>query len=130
MKNKLGISMVFLALLFAQTIYGQNNARSTQQKSDVMNTYVIERDIPEIGKMSPEQLRDVSKASCNAVKEVQPGIEWVHSYVTENKTFCVYRAQNEEMIRKHAEAGEFPITAIYKQSEVIGPQTAGQSRAK
>lgn len=124
MKRILTTTVLFFTLLVSQQVYGQNNESQTNQKSDAMKTYVIERDIPEIGKMTEAQLKDVSKVSCNALDQVKPGIEWVHSYVTENKTFCVYRATSEAMIRKHADVGSIPITAIYEQSALIGPETA------
>src|SRR6056297_2083396 len=124
MKTIFRFSTILIALLASQFSFCQNNAADTNQNSNDMKTYVIERDIPEIGKMTAEQLKGVSKASCNALNKVKPGIEWVHSYVTDNKTFCVYRAESEAAIREHAKVGDFPITAIYEQSAVIGPETA------
>ena len=118
MKQIVRATIVIIALIGAQHVYCQN--------SNTMKTYVIERDIPEIGKMTAEQLKAVSKASCDAVDQVKPGIEWVHSYVTDNKTFCVYRAESKAAIREHAEVGDFPITEIYEQSAVISPETAEQ----
>ena len=89
-----------------------------------MNTYVIEREIPEAGKLSAADLQGISKTSCSVLTELGPDIEWVHSYVTDNKIFCVYRAENEEILRTHAAKGGFPINKINKLSTVISPATA------
>lgn len=89
-----------------------------------MNTYVIEREIPDAGKLQAADLQGISKTSCSVLKDLGPGIEWVHSYVTDNKIFCVYRAENEAVLRTHAEKGGFPINRINKLSTVISPATA------
>lgn len=93
-------------------------------ETKTMNTYVIEREIPNAGKMNAEDLQGISKTSCAVLKDLGPTIEWVHSYVTGNKIFCVYRAENEEILRTHAEKGGFPINSINKLSTVISPATA------
>src|SRR5450432_1515839 len=89
-----------------------------------MKTYVIERDIPGAGKFSAEKLKSISQTSCTVLKEMGPKIEWLHSYVTEDKIFCVYRAENMELIKEHAKRGGFPANAIYEVSTVISPATA------
>ncbi|HMB64609.1 MAG TPA: DUF4242 domain-containing protein [Eudoraea sp.] len=91
----------------------------------VMKTYVIEREIPDAGKLTAEQLRGISQKSNTVVAEMGPGIQWVHSYVTENKVYCVYKAENEETIKKHAEKGGFPADRISELSTMIDPDTGG-----
>jgi len=89
-----------------------------------MNLYVIERDVPGAGKLTPEDLKAVSQHSCKVVDEIGTGIQWLHSYVADNKVFCVFRAENEDKLRKHAEIGGFQITTIYQVAGKIGPETA------
>ena len=89
-----------------------------------MKTYLIERDIPGAGKLTPEQLKAISQKSCSVIKEMGPKIEWVQSYVTGDKIFCVYKAQNEELIREHAKKGGFPANKIMEIHTGISPATA------
>jgi hypothetical protein len=89
-----------------------------------MKTYLIERDIPGAGNLSEEQLKGISKASCNVLQEMGPEIEWMHSYVAGDKIFCVYKAENEALLRTHGEKGGFPITSIKEISTTISPATA------
>jgi hypothetical protein len=89
-----------------------------------MKSYLIEREIPDAGKLTPEQLKAVSQASCTVLKEMGPQIEWVHSYVTGNKIFCIYKAENEDLIREHAKKGGFPANKITQIATVISPATA------
>ena len=89
-----------------------------------MKSYLIEREIPNAGKLTPAQLKDISKTSCSVLKEMGPGIQWIQSYVTGDKIFCVYKAENEDMIREHGKKGGFPVTKITEISSVISPATA------
>lgn len=89
-----------------------------------MRTYLIEREIPDAGKLTPEQLKVISQTSCSVLREMGPQIEWIHSYVTGNNIFCVYKAENEELIRAHAKKGGFPANRITQISSVISPATA------
>ncbi|MBS1914712.1 MAG: DUF4242 domain-containing protein [Bacteroidetes bacterium] len=89
-----------------------------------MKMYLIERDIPDAGKLTPEQLKAISQKSCSVLKDMGPQIEWVQSYVTGNKIYCVYRAENEELIREHAKKGGFPANVITEISTTISPATA------
>ena len=89
-----------------------------------MKTYLIERDIPGAGKFTPEQLKSISQKSCGVLKEMGPQIEWIQSYVTGDKIFCVYKAQNEELIREHAKKGGFPANKITEVFTEISPATA------
>jgi len=89
-----------------------------------MKTYLIEREIPGAGKFSQEQLKAISQKSCSVLEEMGPKIQWQHSYVTGNKIFCIYKADNEELIREHADKGGFPANNIIEVSSVISPATA------
>ena len=98
--------------------------QSVPQNQKEMKTYVIERNIPGAGQFTAEKLKDISKTSCSVLKDMGPGIQWLQSYVTDNKIFCVYKAENEALLREHAQKGGFPVTAIYEVSSVISPATA------
>jgi hypothetical protein len=89
-----------------------------------MPKYVIERDIPGVGGSPAEALQAVSQTSCNVLRELGPEIQWVHSYVTGDKIYCVYIAPNEDIIREHATRGGFPANAINEVKTVIDPTTA------
>ncbi|SHJ20243.1 DUF4242 domain-containing protein [Flavobacterium terrae] len=89
-----------------------------------MPKYVIEREIPGAGNLTPEQLKGISQTSCGVLDAMGPKIQWVHSYVTGDKIYCVYNAPNEEMVREHAQKGGFPANSISKVSTIIDPTTA------
>jgi hypothetical protein len=89
-----------------------------------MPKFVIERDIPGAGKLTPQQLQAVSQTSCGVLKELGPQIQWVQSYVTGDKVYCIYIAPNEAMIREHATKGGFPANRISEVKEIIDPTTA------
>lgn len=89
-----------------------------------MPKYVIERDMPGVGGLSPEELQGASQTSCNVLKNLGPQIQWVQSYVTGDKIYCVYIAPNEEMIREHARQGGFPANRISEVKSIIDPTTA------
>lgn len=89
-----------------------------------MPKFVIEREIPNAGKLSPQELQGVSQTSCGVLRDLGPQIQWVQSYVTDNKIYCVYIAPNEQMIRRHAEMGGFPANKISQIRMVIDPTTA------
>src|SRR6266516_3578246 len=88
-----------------------------------MPKYVIEREVPDAGKMSPEQLQAISQKSCSVLRNLGPEIQWIESYVTDNKIYCVYIAANEEMVRMHAQQGGFPANRISEVRAVIDPTT-------
>ncbi len=90
-----------------------------------MPKYLIEREIPGAGKLTAEELRGVSQKSCSVLNRLGPSIQWVQSYVTGDKVYCVYIAPNEEIIRQHAEEGGFPANRISEITAVIDPATAG-----
>jgi hypothetical protein len=89
-----------------------------------MPKYVIEREIPGAGQILPDQLQAISQTSCGVLKKLGPQIQWVHSYVTDNKIYCVYIAPNEEMIREHAKQGGFPANKVSEVKTIIDPTTA------
>jgi hypothetical protein len=89
-----------------------------------MPKYVIEREIPGAGKLTSEQLKAISQISCGVLTEMGPRIQWLHSYVTTDKIYCVYTAPNEEMIREHAAKDGFPANSVSLVSTIIEPITA------
>lgn len=89
-----------------------------------INMYVIEREIPDAGKMSAEELRNISQISCGVLKEMGSEIQWLHSYVAENKIYCVYTAPNKEMVVEHAKKGGFPANSVSAVATIISPETA------
>ena len=89
-----------------------------------MPKYLIEREISGAGKLSPAELRAVSQKSCSVLNQLGPQIQWIHSYVTGDKIYCVYRAPNEAMVREHARQGGFPANRISEITTVIDPSTA------
>lgn len=91
-----------------------------------MHKYVIEREIPGAGKMTAEELRAISERSCAALEKLGQGIQWVESFVTENKVYCVYYAKDKEIIKVHAQCGGFPVNRIEKVNTMISPVTANQ----
>ena len=89
-----------------------------------MPQYVIERDMPGVGQLSPADLKAASQTSCSVLRDLGPAIQWVHSYVTDDKIYCIYRAPNADMIREHAERGGFPANAVSEVRAMIDPTTA------
>jgi hypothetical protein len=90
-----------------------------------LRRFVIERDIPKVGTFEREQLRAAAAKSNEVLNQLAPDIQWVESYVADNKTFCVYLAKDEAVIRKHAEISGFPATKITEVKKMIDPTTAG-----
>lgn len=89
-----------------------------------MPKFVIERDIPGAGSMSPDQLKAISQKSCAVLHGMGPQIQWVESYVTDNKIYCVYVAPNEEAVKEHARQGGFPANSVAQIRRMIDPTTA------
>lgn len=89
-----------------------------------MPKYVIEREIPGAGDLSAEELQGISQTSCGVLKNLGPQIQWLHSYVTDDKIYCVYIAPNEELVREHASQGGFPANSVSAVKTVIDPTTA------
>jgi Protein of unknown function (DUF4242) len=89
-----------------------------------MPRYVIEREIPNAGKLSPQELRTISQKSCSVLNQMGPQIQWVQSYVTDDKIYCLYVAPNEDMVREHARKGGFPANRVAAVRTVIDPTTS------
>ena len=89
-----------------------------------MPKYVIERNIPGAGKLSADELHAISQKSCSVLGEMGPRIQWLQSYVTDDKIYCVYIADNEAMVREHAHKGGFPANSVARVRTVIDPTTA------
>ena len=89
-----------------------------------MPKYVIEREIPGAGKLTGDQVRGISQKSCSVLKNLGPEIQWVESYVTDDKVYCVYIAPNEQLVREHAMQGGFPANRVSEVRRMIDPTTA------
>ncbi|MFY9558310.1 MAG: DUF4242 domain-containing protein [Blastocatellia bacterium] len=89
-----------------------------------MPKFVIEREIPGAGNLSPQELRGISQTSCGVLQKMGPSIQWSQSYVTGDKVYCVYIAPDGAMIREHAQQGGFPVNRISEVKSVIDPTTA------
>jgi uncharacterized protein DUF4242 len=94
------------------------------ERSKTMAKYVIERDLPGAGKLSPAELRAISHKSRSVLAEMGPKIQWVESYVTDDKIYCVYIAESESDIRKHAQTGGFPVNRVSRIRTMIDPTSA------
>ncbi len=99
-------------------------ANNSKAKTTEMKTYLIEREITGAGKLTGEELKAISQKSCSVLKDMGPKIQWMQSFVTGNKIFCIYKAENEDLIREHAMKGGFPANIITEISSVISPATA------
>jgi hypothetical protein len=99
-------------------------AQGSAAPAPAMKTFVIERNIPGAGQFSQEKLKSIAETSCGVLKEMGPSIQWLQSYVTEDKIICVYKAENIDLIREHAKKGGFPANTIYEISSTISPATA------
>ena len=91
----------------------------------VLHKFIIERDIPDVGTFERDQLRGAAAKSNEVLRDLGPDIQWIESYVADNKTFCVYLAIDEAIIRKHADISGFPATKITEVRKTIDPTTAG-----
>lgn len=89
-----------------------------------MPKYVIEREIPGAGKLTQAELKAISQKSCGVLSSLGPSVQWVHSYVTSDKIYCIYNATDESLVRRHAELGGFPANKISRVATVIDPTTA------
>jgi hypothetical protein len=89
-----------------------------------MPKYVIERESPDAGKLTSEQLKSISQTSCAVIEEMGPKIQWIHSYVSDDKIYCVYIAPNEDMLFEHAKKGGFPANKVSEVVTVIDPTTS------
>ena len=119
---KLVLLLIVFTLNYAQAQQKEN--QTTSKNNDIMKTYVIERIIPGAGDLTAEQLKGISQTSCTVLQEMGPKIEWQHSYVTGDKVYCVYKAENKALIEEHAKKGNFPANSISEVATVISPATA------
>jgi len=134
MKISMTMTLLSLILMFGSlTAYTQTASISkpkNEKSMKTMNTYVIEREIPNAGNLTAADLQGIAQKSCSVLKELGPDIEWVQSYVTDNKIFCIYKAENEEILRTHAMKGGFPINSVHLLSTIISPATATSALAE
>ena len=118
------LSIIFiLAVLSTSQMKAQQSEKSESMNND-LKTYVIEREIPGAGQLTPEELKNISQASCSVLSEMGPSIEWQHSYVTGDKVYCVYKAENKQLVEEHARKGGFPANMISEVATTISPATA------
>ncbi|MBD9562654.1 DUF4242 domain-containing protein [Pseudomonas sp. PDM09] len=89
-----------------------------------MPKYIIERELPGAGALPQQELKAISQKSCDVLREMGPEVQWLESYITGDKIYCVYIAPNEGLIREHAQKGEFPINSVSRVMNVIDPTTA------
>lgn len=89
-----------------------------------MTTYLIQRNVPGAGSLTPEQLKKLSQKSCDVLDQLGPQIQWQHSYVTGDNLWCIYKADNEELLYEHARRGGFPINSVHEVVTMISPATA------
>jgi hypothetical protein len=101
----------------------RNNALRAKEVHP-MPKFVIERAIHGVGSMSPEQIQAISQKSCSVLRDLGPQIQWLQSFVTDHKIYCVYIAPNEEMVREHARLGGFPVSSISQVRRVLDPTSA------
>ena len=119
------ILFTFMLFLGYATMAQKAITNSSPAKTNTeMKTYVIEREIPNAGDLTAEQLQAISKKSNEVLKLLGPKIQWVQSYVTGNKIYCIYKAENAELIKEHANKGGFPANSISQVSSIISPATA------
>jgi hypothetical protein len=101
----------------AETVQNEN-------KGEEMPKYVIEREIPDAGSLTPDQIQAISQKSCSVLQNLGPQIQWLESYVTQDKIYCVYIAPNESMVREHAKQGGFPANRVSEVKLMIDPTSA------
>jgi len=120
--------LFFALLLFAGKAAMAQQTTSTENsktnKSIEMKTYVIEREIPAAGKLTADQLKGIAQTSCKVITEMGSHIQWVQSYVTGDKIYCIYKAESAELIKEHAKKGGFPANKIVEVASTFGPATA------
>jgi hypothetical protein len=97
---------------------------ATDMHSPQTHTFVIERDLPGAGKLSQTELGDIARKSCGVLDQLGPAIRWIHSYVTDDRIYCIYSAPGPEVIRCHARMGGFPANRISRVASIIDPSTA------
>lgn len=115
--------MLFMIVSLCAVSYSQAQERK-DLTSTALRKYVIERDIPNAGKLGEKELRGIATQSCTTIKKMTQNVQWVQSYVTDNKVYCVYLAENEEVLREHAKLAGFPANKISEVKTIIDPTFA------
>lgn len=119
--------LLVVSLMVSTVAISQSSkAKGPVVEPDVLKTYLIEREIPNAGDFTAEQWQGISQKSNKILKSLGPDIKWVHSYVTDNKVYCIYKATNKEIIEKHAQLAGIPVSAILQISTKINPDTGKQ----
>lgn len=122
--RSLPVSILMLLLTF-QVGMAQEEKWKEHEAGKELTTFLIEREIPNIGESTAADLKGISQKSCGVLKKMDSErIQWIHSYVAENKIYCIYKAESEELIRDHASEGGFPVNSVTVVSDVISPKTA------
>jgi len=116
-------NLLVLPLLLFFT-FSTTQAQKKAEKKSEMKTYVIERTIPGAGDITTAELKDISKKSCDVLKEMDSPISWMHSYVTDDKVYCVYQSKSKDLILEHAKICGFPADSVSEVANIIGPETA------
>ena len=128
MKTLKLLPVIILAMTFTNCANKETSA-ADMLRADAAeankNMYVIEREIPGAGNLTAEELKAISQTSCGVLDKMGSDIEWLHSYVTGDKIYCVYMASNEELVREHAKQGGFPANSVAAVGTIIDPSTAG-----
>ena len=119
----LGGATLLAMVLLGGSAFAADAAKTTSAKKPVMHTYLIEREIPGAGNLSKQQLKEISQKSNGVLKDMGPRIQWVDSFVTNDKVYCIYRAENEDLVREHAKRGGFPANKVSEVKTVISPKT-------
>lgn len=112
-----------LTMMLSSALHATEQPRPEELPAG-QNMYVIEREIPAAGDLTAEQLKEISQKSCGILSEMGSSIQWVQSYVTGDKVYCVYLAASEEQVREHALKGGFPANSISRVSTIISPKSA------
>jgi hypothetical protein len=105
-------------------VRGKGGRHFAEREEERMPKFVIEREIPGAGKLTPDQLQGIAQKSCGVVREMGPQIQWVESFVTDDKIYCIYIAADEAAVRKHAQTGGFPANRVSQVRRMIDPTTA------
>lgn len=119
--------IIFAMCLFVSgQAFAQNADNDSSSDENNLKTYVIEREVPGAGNLTADELKAISQGSCAVLEQMGPKIQWQHSFVTGDKIYCVYKAENKELIEEHAKRGGFPSNVISEVAAIISPATAEQ----
>lgn len=121
-----GFFAIVLLMLASYATMAQSTKSTTSKtsKETKMKLFVIERELPNAGNLTQADLKGIAQKSCGVIKDMGPKIEWVNSYVTANKIYCIYRAENADLVREHAKKGGFPCNTVSEVANTFGPATA------